>query len=46
MTAVNDGSVMLTTNDVRAMTGLPVSTLHNSAANPDFAVVVGDTACR
>lgn len=32
MSAIDDGPVMLTAHEVRAMTGVPVSTLHDWAA--------------
>jgi hypothetical protein len=34
MTVARDGLVMLTAHEVRAMTGVPVSTLHDWAAKP------------
>lgn len=38
MTAVREGSVMLTAHEVRAMTGVPVSTLHDWAAKRERGI--------
>ena len=38
MTAVREGSVMLTAHEVRAMTGVPVSTLHDWAARRERGI--------
>jgi hypothetical protein len=38
MAAVSDGPVMLTAHDVRAMTGVPVSTLHDWAAKRERGI--------
>ncbi len=38
MTAVEDGPVMLTAHEVRVMTGVPVSTLHDWAAKRERGI--------
>jgi len=38
MTALREGSVMLTAHEVRAMTGVPVSTLHDWAAKRERGI--------
>jgi predicted DNA-binding transcriptional regulator AlpA len=39
MTVTRDGLVMLTAHEVRAMTGVPVSTLHDWAAKRERGIV-------